>query len=250
MPTQGKGTIARQSSAANLAINNTLSDKELQGLVATYGYTNEKMQAGKKIYTSAAEAVKAQKVAVGTQRQATLDARVAEQTARANYRALAQVARALFVDNASARATLGLSGPTPDAAVEFIAAANQLFDNALNVPTISAALGEYGYDAKRLTREQATIAAFDVANQDQAAAKGAAQQATRDQNAALAALNKWLAQYLKIAKVALRDRPQLYEKLGGVARSSRTAAQRQAPKKAAATRAAKKTGEVATLTEA
>jgi hypothetical protein len=32
----------------------------------------------------------------------------------------------------------------------------------------------------------------------------------------------------------------LYEKLGGVVRSSRTAAQRQAPKKATATRAAKK----------
>jgi len=49
-----------------------------------------------------------------------------------------------------------------------------------------------------------------------------------------------LAQYLKIARIALRDKPQLYEKLGGVARSGRTAAQRQAPKKAAATRAAKK----------
>jgi hypothetical protein len=47
-------------------------------------------------------------------------------------------------------------------------------------------------------------------------------------------------QYLKIARVALRDKPELYTKLGGVARSTRTAAQRQAPKKAAATRAAKK----------
>ena len=68
----------------------------------------------------------------------------------------------------------------------------------------------------------------------------AAQQATREQKAALAALNAWLAQYLKIARVTLRDKPELYTKLGGVARSTRTAAQRQAPKKAAATRAAKK----------
>lgn len=69
---------------------------------------------------------------------------------------------------------------------------------------------------------------------------GAAQQATRDQRAALMALNQWLAQYLKIAKVALRDTPEYVEKLGAVSRSSRTAAQRGAPKKAAATRALKR----------
>ena len=58
--------------------------------------------------------------------------------------------------------------------------------------------------------------------------------------AALAALKLWMSQYLRIARVALRSKPDLYVKLGGVARSTRTAAQRQAPKKAAATRAARK----------
>jgi hypothetical protein len=101
-------------------------------------------------------------------------------------------------------------------------------------------LAGYGYDEKRLTRERAVIAAFDQACQAQVAAMGAAQQATRDQRAALTAQTRWLTQYLKIAKIALRDKPQLYEKLGGLARANRTAAQRQAPKKAAATRAAKK----------
>jgi hypothetical protein len=65
--------------------------------------------------------------------------------------------------------------------------------------------------------------------------RGAA--ATRDQ---LAALREWMSQYLRIARVALRAKPDLYAKLGGLVRNSRTAAQRQAPKKAAATRAAKK----------
>ena len=82
--------------------------------------------------------------------------------------------------------------------------------------------------------------AFDQASQAQVAAMGAAPQATREQKAALTAQSEWLARYLKIAKVALRDKPQLFEKLGGVARSSRTAAQREAPKKAAATRVARK----------
>jgi hypothetical protein len=240
MPAQLKTTIAGQLSAASLAINNTLGDAELQALVATYGYTAAKIQEGQELHTAAAAAVNTQTIAAGAQRQATLQARVAEQAARANYQALAQVARAVFLRNAATRATLGLVGSAPMSSAEFIAAANQLFDNVLNVTEISAALSAYGYDAARLTRERAAIAAFDQANQAQVAAMGAAQQATRDQKAALTAQAAWLAQYLKIARVALRDKPQLYEKLGGVARSSRTAAQRQAPKKAAATRAARK----------
>ncbi len=67
-----------------------------------------------------------------------------------------------------------------------------------------------------------------------------AQQATQEQEAALAKMNDWVAQYLKIAKVALRGKKQLLEKIGVIARTSKTAAQRAAPKKAAATRAAKK----------
>jgi hypothetical protein len=71
-------------------------------------------------------------------------------------------------------------------------------------------------------------------------AKGSAQQATEDQDAALAAMSDWVAQYVKIAKVALRGRRQLLEKIGVLARTSKTAAQQAAPQKAAVTRAAKK----------
>ena len=71
-------------------------------------------------------------------------------------------------------------------------------------------------------------------------AKGAAQQATREQDATLKALNEWVGQYTRIAKVALRDKKHLLEKLGIGVRMSKTAAQRAAPQKAAATRAARK----------
>jgi len=101
-------------------------------------------------------------------------------------------------------------------------------------------LATYGYDEVRLRSERAAIAAFDTANQAQVAAIGAAQQATQAQRGALIALNQWVAQYRKIARVALREKPQLVEKIGGMARTAKTAAQREAPKKAAATRAARR----------
>ena len=68
----------------------------------------------------------------------------------------------------------------------------------------------------------------------------AAQQATREQDAAMQALNDWAGQYRKIAKVALRGKKQLLEKIGIAARTSKTPAQRASAAKASATRAAKK----------
>jgi hypothetical protein len=240
MTSQSRSSIANQLSAASLAINNTTNDHEIGTLVTVYGYTAAKMDEGRQLYLRAADAVKKQTFASGAQRKATQQAQAAELRARASYQALAQVARAVFARNTPARTMLGLVGTRPVAATAFLHVASQLFDNALNVKEISATLAGYGYDEKRLAHERAMIAAFEQARQAQVAAMGTAQQATHDQRVALAALTTWLAQYLKIARVALRDKPQLYEKLGGIVRSTRTAAQRQAPKKAAATRAAKK----------
>ena len=239
MATNVKTTIAGQLNAARLAISNTLADDELRDLVAAYGYTEGKLEAGKRLYEAAVTAVNAQAAAVGTQRQATAQARAAEQQARANYQALAQVARAVFQRDAAHCTALGLVGSMPQSTPAFLAAADILFENALTVPAIKAELANYGYDAQRLGQERVAITAFDQAYQTQVAAMGAAQQATRERRAALTALNRWVAQYLKIARIALRGKPELIEKLGGVARSSKTAAQRAAPKKAAATRSAK-----------
>jgi hypothetical protein len=124
----------------------------------------------------------------------------------------------------------------PRGTAAFIQAGYTLFDNARDV----AALADFGYDADKIAAERAKIEAYDQANQAQEMAKGSAQQATQDQDAALAAMNDWVAQYLKIAKVALRGKKQLLEKIGVLARTTKTTAQKAAPAKAAATRAAKK----------
>ena len=146
------------------------------------------------------------------------------------------MARAVFGKDKAQLNALGLSGSMPKDTAGFIASAYTLFDNARSL----SALADYGYDSVKLQSERLKIAAYDTANQGQEAAKGAAQQSTREQDAALQALNSWISQYLKIAKVALSGKPQLLEKLGVVARTSKTAAQRLAPKKASTTRAAKK----------
>jgi hypothetical protein len=235
MPPRPKQSTAQQLNAAQLAITNSLADPEIKAAVAQYGYTTAKLNAGKALYDTALAAVNAQKSGKGDQKTATADLKAAEKDARDAYQAAAKVARATL--SGADLATLGLAGKVPRDTAGFIQAAYTLFDNAAN----SELLADFGYDEARITAERAKIEAFDTANQAQEMAKGAAQQATQEQEAALAKMNEWVAQYLKIAKVALRGKKQLLEKIGVTARTTKTAAQRAAPKKAAATRAAKKT---------
>jgi len=182
---------------------------------------------GGREYEAALAAVAAQKSAAGGQRQSTQELAEAEKSARDAYQSLAKVARAIFKDDKARLTALGLTGAAPRATAGFLASAVSLFDNAAGAPT----LAEYGYDAERLESERAKIAAFNLSNQRQEAAKGAAQQASREQDMALTYLEAWRAQYIKIARVALRSKSQLLEKIGVPARTSQTAAQRAARKK-------------------
>lgn len=217
-----KSTIAEQLGSAELAITNSLADAEIQELVSAYGYNPEKLGEGRLLFEVARAAVSAQETAAGAQLEASNTLESARRAAFDAYQGLAKVARATF--SPAALSGLGLQGEMPRGTSAFLTAAGTLFDNA----PASPALADFGYSPERIADEKAKIEAFNQANQKQEIAKGVAQQATVEQDEALAALNKWAAQYLKIARVALRGKAQLLEKIGVAARTSPTAAQQSA----------------------
>ena len=227
MATRPTYSTSNLLNAAQLAINNSLGDAEIQDLVAAYGYSATRLNEGKQLHDTAVLVCNAQAAAAGAQREATARVKAAEKDARDAYQALAQVARATLRLDKAQLATLGIVGSMPKPTAGFLAAGYLLFDNALAVTAMRDLLAGYGYDQARLQSERAKIVAFDQANQAQEAAKGAAQQATRDQEAVLATLGGWLAQYKRIVRVALRGKKELLEKLGLPVRSRRPRAKRK-----------------------
>lgn len=213
-----KKSIAERLNAANVVIMNSLNDAEIGALVAEFGYPPEVLHAGRALYESALAAVNAARAAAGAQESASAALFEVQKEARGAYQDLAKTARAVFRGDRSTLTALGLTGNMPLSTAGFLAAARTLFENAGRQEGLAA----YGYGAEKLVRESAKIDAFEAADLKQEAAKGSAQQATREQDAALAALDAWRAQYVKIARVALRGKPQLLEKLGVIARSPRS----------------------------
>ena len=236
-----KNAISERLTFANIAISNALSDSQIGILLGEYGYQTQKLSEGKVLCEAADAAVKRQVANHGDQKDSTARVLSAEKTARTAYQNLAQVARAAFARDKAKLAVLGLDNPMPKSLPLFITMATALFDNASHTAEITDILASYGYTVEKLSKERGKIVELTAANQAQESAKGAAQQATYEQNKAMEAIDYWMSAFVKVAKVALREQPQLLEKLGILKRGGKTAAQRQAPSKAAATRAAKKT---------
>ncbi|MGC1378891.1 MAG: hypothetical protein WA821_21850 [Anaerolineales bacterium] len=218
-------TIDDLLSAAKLAIDTSLADAEIKALVAAYGYNDQKLAEGQKLFTAADAAVHAQ----GRAESAQLAASAALETAKAQavkaYQDLAKIARATL--DPTALPGLSLDRAMPQGVGAFRAAASQLFDNAASITS----LAEYGYDAAKLAAESAKLTAFEDANRAQETAKTVAKAATAAQNDALTALNKWTAQYIKVARVALSGQSEMLGRLGVVSRAGPTAAQRAARQK-------------------
>jgi hypothetical protein len=233
-----KATISKQMTAASVALANATADPEVQAALAAFGYTPERLAQGRALLEAADMAVSRQVAAFGEWKAACARKDAAEESAHAAFQALSQTARAAFLRDKAALATLALDRPMPRTKASFVTMAGALFDNAVGTPSIATVLAGFGYSTERLNAEAAKVQALADAFGTQEAAKGTAQQATVAQDKAMSALADEMSAFRRIAKVALRDRPQLLEKLGILRRSAPTAAQRNAGKKAAATRKA------------
>ncbi len=238
--TRPKKAISAQLNAASVAVANASADPVISAAMGGVGFDAERLARGRGLVEAASLAVSAQVAATGAYRAASAQADASEGMNRAIVSSYGQVAAVAFGDDRAALTTLGFDRSMPRAIAPFLTAALATYDNALANPGLLAKLSAFGYGAERLGTERGRLLELIEARRAQEMAKGAAQQATAAQGEAMTALAREMRDFRRIARVALKDKPQLLEKLGMMARTSKTAAQRGAGKKAAATRAAKK----------
>ncbi|MBI5566970.1 MAG: hypothetical protein HY870_18880 [Chloroflexi bacterium] len=234
MPTRPKDDRATLVAFAEKVITNGQKVPEIKAAMTEYGYTTAKYTAARGLLTTTKEGLTTQALDQGGQRVATGDEQTAKEDAFAAYQGVAKIGKKVL--SPAELAQLGLPSRQPRKTADFITTAYTVFDNLLE----TEALADFGYTSEKIAAERAKIEAYEQADLAQAEAIGAKEQGTQDLEATFVELNTWVTTYVRVAKVALAKKPQLLEKLGIKVRSSKTAAQRAAPKKAAATKAAKK----------
>ncbi len=221
-------------------LKNSINNQEILSLVGAKGYSQEKLHEGLGLVDEAREKVGAKPAALGSQKDATSATIRAGKLAMESYQDLANIAKANFRDKPQKLAMLGLDKPMPRNTEELAERGLALVGNIAKDDEIKTAMADHGYPAEALMAERAKFEECKRLEAEQKSAKGQKEVTTDESQAAMEALDDWMMEYKRIAKVALRKRKNLMEKIGIKVRTTKTVAQRAAPKKAAATKAAKK----------
>jgi hypothetical protein len=227
-------SIEAKLAQAQLAINNTIADPDLSAALAVYGYTAERMRQGAALRDTARGLYQRQKGEYGNLLSAGDALEVARRQAKDTYMRHVKVARVALKADRGALQALNLAAQRRRFLSGWLAQAQQFYANALVERTILDRLAPFGITPVLLAKGQSQIdavAASDAARQQR---QGAAQHSTKARDAAIATMDAWMSDFVKIARVALQDRPQLLEKIG-VAAPSRRALRPSAPTTMSAT---------------
>jgi hypothetical protein len=199
---------------AQVAIDNALNNKQILAALSDLGYTAERIQQGKALYTTALSAQNTQQMEAGEQKSATAELEANRAVANATYMRFVKIARVAFKRDAGIATQLDLGGDRKRNLAGWLAQVNQFYTNALANPAVMEGLGNFGITHDKLQAGLAEVNVVEASNLTQEKEKGEAQAATQTRDQALDALQEWLSDYLAIAKVALEDNPQLLEALG------------------------------------
>jgi len=203
--------IADRISANGQLIEAARNDPEIAAIVAGYGYDDPAFDIGEGLQRAAQDAFNARQMAMAARDQAALELKEARAAVHRTYADFRRVARAVYTDTTD-RTALALRGSIPNDDQKFLTLVRASYAAAAIAP-YQTRLATYGYPVETLTDMVAELDTFSAADDAQNTAAAAAKQATANRNAAVKEMDAWMRQFTAIARVSLKDRPDLIDKL-------------------------------------
>lgn len=210
--------IAARIDRARVAITNA-ANPDLVNALTSFGYDTAKLAQGQALLSAVLAAQNTQINRYASQRTATDAVTDSRKALEELYVPHLKIARVALKGDRGAGQALGLEGKRYADFPRFVAQARLFYEGLAASPAYAAALAVYGQTDAQLQAGRAAVAAVETAHAAQKMGVGSAQNATKVRNAALKKLENWLADFLEIARVALRDQPQRLESLGVFVRS-------------------------------
>jgi hypothetical protein len=202
-----------------MAIKGTLHNSSILAVVTPFGYDQVRMEEGLALYNEAQLLNELKSKAYGEQAGATTAVKRMREEAAVAYTAALKIARVAFVGKETARNALVLDGLRKKSLSGWLDQARRFYNNILRTPEFLEVMTAYNYPQGKLTAEAALVEGVWVKSELQDKERGKAQSATKRRNVTLAALDRWVADYKKVAEVAFAHSPQDLEQLGWLVRS-------------------------------
>jgi len=207
-------SIPERLNQYDLMISNALEDADIAAKLAIYLYTQERILEGKGKLDVTKELNERQRKEYGEQYEASEEVGKARKAVEKSYMDSLEIARIAFRANTSARTALCLEGRRKETLGAWLDQVTAFYNGVLGNPDWIAAMGNFGYTAEKLQTEKALVDAVLAARHKQKIETGEAQAATEERDAKMEEIDDWIADFRKIAVIALKDNPQWLEKLG------------------------------------
>ena len=219
---------SQQLNAADTAISNALASADILKRLTEAGYTEARINEGKKLYQAALLAVKAHTALVEARKEREVSAGKTTKNAQESYQSLANVVRKIWPEDQEQIQALGISVQMPGDPALFLKAANVLFEAPLKDREFMDILAGLGYPRLLLATERTKIEELDKMIRAGESSEGDIRQADQDQQLALKTLNDWMDRFIKKARVALQNKKDYLDKMGLLDRSPKAEAPRSA----------------------
>jgi hypothetical protein len=199
---------------AHLVIVNAKEHKPIREAIAQYNYDEARFSEGLELYDSAYKLHSRRQSAWGEQLCATEVFHEKLAACQKKYTEHLALARLALGHDPSAARMLVLEGPRKRTIVGWMEDTRQFYTNALAQPGIIEALTRFSVTRKDLKEGRSLLETVEEAAAEQERKIGMAKKATKERNAALKKLEKWVAELVKICRIALGKKSQQLESLG------------------------------------
>ncbi|MEO9849652.1 hypothetical protein [Reichenbachiella sp.] len=211
-------SIEQLLSDSNTAIHNAIDNTEVNQAIGLFGYTAEKLQAGKALLDQTQTLYTRQVQEYGDKSEASQHMTEARDQLNASYMPHLKIARIAFKNDMGAFQALELQGTRKRTNASALAQAKVFYTNLLAKESYKTAMAAFGIDEAKMTEALGMIEKAEEALAVFKKESGEAQEATDQRDKATGELEEWISDFKAIAKIALEDQPQMMEVLGIVSR--------------------------------
>jgi len=199
-------------------VANAQQQPEIAAALDTYGYDTAAIQQGQTLLATARSLYDLQIKEYGEQHGATQAFEAACRQADKTYAAHRKLAKVAFKNDAQRQTNLRLNERKSQVYALWHEQARHFYTALLADPAAQTQLTRYKITPEALQAALALVDQAETLKTAQEKEKGEAQNATVQRDAALLALDDWLADFKVVARLALADTPQLLEslKLGAI----------------------------------
>ncbi len=195
----------------DIAVKNALDKPRIADILVNYGYTPDKLTEGQAILDRLKTAQSSKALEYGEQYTNTeeLDTKVAE--VRKLYMKHRKIAMVAYKNAPSMKRALGINRELSRRLPVFLTMLRQFYGKILSDADVQAALLEFGVTLEEMQAVLPLLTDIENIKREQEACKGMAQQATWERDQILNELDSWVSDFVKIARIAFEEAPQLLE---------------------------------------